>query len=238
MLNSLNQISNQNQNTNLNQPITVNATANVLPAENTDKSLLESQIEEDGSETNSRESINESVQQAILNANGDKPILNDDASNMNLIRTSEIYAINTVAKKLGFPLKNLSYQVKISFSEDTIFKGRNRGYDAFFDSGNMHYFIEVMHGSTRADRIERIYGMISDVKKYSEINKIPAKMILILVNNINERGRVTNLDRESEMLSARLQPAIENNIFTIETVKFDYESYKAAMSEAAVGKEH
>jgi hypothetical protein len=85
--------------------------------------------------------------------------------------------------------------------------------------------------------MERIYGMISDVRKYSEINKIPAKLILILVNSPNERGMVTSLDRESERVAARLQPAIENNIITIETVKFDFESYKATMSESAAGKE-
>jgi hypothetical protein len=237
-INSLNQISTQNNNTK--QQISI---ANVLPAPNNSEfidkysSELSTQSEgQEGSESLGMDT-SEETQQAKLNTTNNRLELNLNTRNQysNLLRISERWAINAIAKKQGFSLDDINYQVKISFSDDMLSKGRDVLFDAFIDSGNLHYFIEVDHIPIR--RSERIYSMISDVKKYSEINKVPAKMILVLVNSPNDITKRYDLDKERERIAARFQPAIENNLIMIETYEFDFENYLTTETEVAVTNE-
>lgn len=241
MLNSLNQISNQSNMTK--QSVTV---ANVLPSnskednesgEEEDSIHNVKEFEGDSEYKPNPTSTEGGVEQSAILKGSSIPVGGIPSTYKDLRKYTEIDAINNIANSMGFTLKDISYQVKISFS-DSLSSGRNKTVDAFIDSGGIHFFFEVVYGSFRVEKLERIYNMLNDIKLYSEVNKIPAQLILILVNNPNDNfNRYENLEEEKEKYIKRLRPAFDNKFISIHSIEYDYEEFKKNLVEASATKE-
>jgi hypothetical protein len=245
-LNSINQLNNTSNNS---QSVIVN-NANVLPA-SSDEDEEESEISEDS--TDDKTTINKDIEdlerrdekskyaeRAVLknNRNNRTDRFRSSSNSLKELRkNAEINAITKIANKYGLPDDEISYEVRISFS-DPLVKSRKRVYDAFLDTGSSHYFFEVIFGGFSLQKKERIYSLLSDVKMYSEVNKIPAKLILIIANHPRqELNRFDELDKEKEKYLSELRPAIDNNFIIIESVEFNYNEIIKSEEEAAASDE-
>lgn len=215
MFNSLNQVSNQKNN----QSQVVNVLPSSLKEEYEDE-VTELQIDEKTQDDGSDQS-HHTTSSEPLNESG-----NTDGSKIHttmLLKDSEIFAINYVASNMGLSSSDIVPYISMSFS-DHLIKGRKRRFSGFLDTSNIHYFFEVLHGPFRRERIDRIYNMVADIKGYSEINRIPTKLILILVNHPDEKfNKNADLEYAKEKYISHITPAIENNLISIETCEIDYE---------------
>jgi hypothetical protein len=246
-LNSINQL---NSFTSKNNQSVILNTANVLPASQNENE--ESDISDESTVDKSISKGNENLEHEDVrshSAERERAVLksgrnyiarrfNSPTDSINeLRRIAELNAITKIANKLGLPDHDISYDVKISFS-DPLVKGRKRVYDAFLDNGSSHYFFEVIFGGFSFQKKDRVYSLLSDVKMYSEVNKIPAKLILILVNHPKaEFNRFDNLDKEKEKYLTELRPAIENNFILIEGLEFNYSEVTKSENEASASEE-
>ncbi|KZE64072.1 hypothetical protein AWM68_13270 [Fictibacillus phosphorivorans] len=216
MFNSLNQVSNQKNNQ--------SQVVNVLPSST--KEEYEDEVAELQNDEKTQDEGNDKSSQHTTGSEPTNESENKDVSKSHtimLLRESEHYAIEYVASKMGLTPSEVVPQISMSFS-DQLIKGRKRRFDGFMDTPDFHYFFEVLHGPFRHERIDRIYNMVADIKGYSEINRIPTKLILILVNHPDEKfNKNADLEYAREKYISHITPAIENNLINIETCEIDYE---------------